>query len=58
MKKIEILKNYQDGNRYRLKGQTMFVLPRKAKQLIDEKVAKELYKDIETTMKKEIKEIR
>ena len=58
MKKIEILKNYQDGNRYRLKGQTMFVLPRKAKELIDLKVAKEFYKDIETTMSKNKKEIR
>jgi hypothetical protein len=58
MKKIEITKNYQDGNRYRLKGQTIFVLPRKAKELIDLKVAKALYKDIETTMKKEIKEVR
>jgi hypothetical protein len=58
MKKIEIIKNYQDGNRYRLKGDTMFVLPRKAKELIDKKVAKALYKDIETTMKKVKKEIR
>ena len=58
MKKIEILKNYQDGNRYRLKGQVLVVLPRKAKELIDQKVAKLLYKDIETTMKKEIKEVR
>ena len=54
MKKIEILKNVKDGNRYRIKGQILEVLPWKAQELIRQKVAKLHYDVIETTMKKEV----
>lgn len=58
MKIIEITKNYKDGNRHRLKGQILEVMPWKANELINLKVAKLVYKEIETTMQKEDKEIR
>ena len=52
MKKIEILKNYQDGNRIRLKGQELEVLEWKADELIKLGVAKLKYKEVETNMSK------
>lgn len=58
MKIIEITKNYKDGNRHRLKGQIIEVMPWKAEELIGLKVAKLAYKEIETTMQKEDKETR
>lgn len=47
--KIEITKNFQDGNRTRLKGQTLEVTPWKAEELFKRKCAKELHERGEFT---------
>jgi hypothetical protein len=46
--KIEIIKNYRDDRRYRLKGQILSVVPWKGEELIKRKVAKVAFKDVET----------
>ena len=52
MRRIIFLKNYKDGNRYRLKGTELEVLAWKAEELIKEKkVARIVYEKVETTMK-------
>ncbi len=64
--KVEITKNYQDGNRMRLKGTILQVMPWKAEELLKQKVARVLFKKlvavpiekVETAEKKDIKESR
>lgn len=40
MRTVEILKNFKDGNQYRLKGQVLVVMPWKAEELIKKEQAK------------------
>ena len=49
--KIKITRNYKDGNRYRYRGQELNVVPWKAEELINKKVAK--FTDVETLIQKE-----
>jgi hypothetical protein len=56
--KIEIIKNYQDNNRYRLKGIILDVTPWKAEELVKRKVAKVAFKKVETAERIDIKEER
>jgi len=56
--KIEIIKNFKDNNRYRLKGLIMEVTPWKAEELVQRKVAKVAFKEVETAEKIDIKETR
>ena len=46
--KIEIIKNYKDKTRHRLKGEILNVTPWKAEELCKKKIAKVVFKEVET----------
>ena len=56
--KIEMIKNHREKRRYRLKGQILIVTPSKAEEYIKKKVAKVVFKDVETAERIDSKEKR
>jgi len=56
--KIEMIKNHREKRRYRLKGQILIVTPSKGEEYIKKKVAKVVFKDVETAQRIDSKEKR